>query len=144
MRTFTILGIVFLLVLAGCDTPATPAPEATVAVVSAKVDVATLGPDVSVEDVLALTADGSVAVIDVREASEFAEGHIAGATLLPLGELAERVDEVPTDLPVILVCRSSNRSGQAYRLLEKQGFTNIHNMTGGMLAWQKAGYPVEK
>ncbi len=135
-------AVVLVLGLLGCSAPVSP--QETQSVVATASDASALGPDLSVEDVAALTAEGGVAVIDVREASEFAEGHIAGATLLPLGELAGRVDEVPTDLPVILVCRSGNRSGQAYRLLEEQGFTNIHNMTGGMTAWQKAGYPVEK
>ncbi|MBN2003027.1 MAG: rhodanese-like domain-containing protein [Anaerolineae bacterium] len=140
MRKITGLWIVLLLMLVSC-TPAKPSETSAVIV---EATAASLGPDVSVDDVAALVPDGSVTVIDVREKSEFDEGHIAGATLVPLGELASRVDEIPTDRPVILVCRSGNRSGQAYRLLGEKGFTNIHNMTGGMLAWQKAGHPVEK
>jgi len=60
-----------------------------------------------------------------------------------LGELANRTDEVPTDVPVVMVCRSGNRSAQAVQILQKAGFTNIHNMTGGMIAWNQAGYLVE-
>ncbi len=83
---------------------------------------------------------GEIAVIDVREAWEYEAGHIPGAALIPLGELAERVDEVPRDRPVVLVCRSDNRSGQAFQLLARQGFDNLSNMMGGMLAWEAAGY----
>jgi len=83
---------------------------------------------------------GEITVIDVREAWEYEAGHIPGAALIPLGELAERVDEVPRDRPVVLVCRSDNRSGQALRLLSRQGFDNLSNMMGGMLAWEAAGY----
>ena len=90
--------------------------------------------------VAGLYDSGEIAVIDVREAWEYEAGHIPGAALIPLGELAERVDEVPRDRPVVLVCRSDNRSGQALRLLARQGFDNLSNMMGGMLAWEAAGY----
>ncbi|MFO7628412.1 MAG: rhodanese-like domain-containing protein, partial [Prochlorococcaceae cyanobacterium] len=83
---------------------------------------------------------GEIAIIDVREAWEYDQGHIPGATLIPLDRLMGRLDEVPTDLPVVLVCRSANRSGQAYRALVQQGFDNVSNMLGGMLAWEAAGY----
>ena len=61
----------------------------------------------------------------------------------PLGELASRTDEVPTDVPVVMVCRSGNRSAEAVEILQKAGFANIHNMTGGMISWKEAGYLVE-
>ncbi|MGC9520506.1 MAG: rhodanese-like domain-containing protein [Anaerolineae bacterium] len=83
-------------------------------------------------------------VVDVREEWEYAQGHIPGATLLPLGTLEDRVDEIPTDRPVVLVCRSDNRSGQAQRYLIDQGFDNVHNMTGGMVAWEAGGYGLER
>jgi rhodanese-related sulfurtransferase len=83
-------------------------------------------------------------VLDVREPGEYAAGHIPGALLIPLGELPDRLHEVPEEGPVVVVCRSGNRSGQALRFLRQQGFDNVHNMLGGMLAWQRAGYEVEK
>jgi rhodanese-related sulfurtransferase len=90
--------------------------------------------------VVELYDSGEVVVIDVREAWEYEEGHIPGATLIPLNMLAARLDEVPREGPVVLVCRSDNRSGQAQRFLIQQGFDNVSNMTGGMLAWEAAGY----
>jgi rhodanese-related sulfurtransferase len=83
-------------------------------------------------------------ILDVREEAEYAEGHIPGATLIPLGQLPNRLSEVPPDKTIIAVCRSGNRSGKATDLLRAQGFDNVHNMQGGMLAWGEAGYDVEK
>ena len=83
-------------------------------------------------------------LIDVREDSEYAEGHIPGATLIPLGQIPDRLDEIPTDKTVVAVCRSGNRSGQATDYLREQGFDNVHNMEGGMNAWSQAGYEIEK
>jgi len=90
-----------------------------------------------------LRANDEIVIIDVRELEEFAVGRIPGATLIPLGELASRTDEVPADKPVVMVCRSGNRSAQAVQILQKAGFTNIHNMTGGMIEWTAAGYVPE-
>ncbi|MBN1249861.1 MAG: rhodanese-like domain-containing protein [Anaerolineae bacterium] len=98
-----------------------------------------LGEEVTPKVVAELVADGEVAVIDVREDWEYEEGHILGAKLIPLASLQDRVDEIPTDKPVILVCRSGNRSGQAYRYLSGAGFDNVHNMRGGMIAWEASG-----
>ncbi len=130
--------------LMGCGTtpPAILAGGGTApTAVSQAVD---LGAEVSPEVVSQLNAQGDIVVIDVREPSEYADGHIAGATLIPLGTLPDNLSSVPTDQPVVLVCHSGNRSGQAYSYLTQQGFTNVHNMTGGMIAWQAAGLTIEK
>jgi rhodanese-related sulfurtransferase len=103
-----------------------------------------LSPNLSIDEVVEVISQNSAVVIDVRESDEFSSGHIPGAVLIPLGELADRSDEIPTDVPVILVCRSGNRSSQAYHYLAQQGFENIHNMLGGMLEWIDAGYQVVK
>jgi rhodanese-related sulfurtransferase len=84
-----------------------------------------------------------VTIIDVREDWEYAEGHIPGAELIPLGQLPDRIGEVSKEVEIILVCRSGNRSGQALQFLEQQGFENAHNMNGGMIAWTSAGHPTE-
>ncbi len=83
-------------------------------------------------------------VVDVRQPDEYtgALGHIEGAKLIPLGELAARVDEVDRTQPAVLVCRSGARSAQATVLLQRAGFTRVANMTGGMLRWRSEGYPV--
>ena len=82
-------------------------------------------------------------VIDVREPDEYAAGHIEHAQLVPLGMIGEGLD-VPKDHQVVLVCRSGRRSGQAQETLAAQGYTNVSNMQGGMLAWESAGLPVAK
>ncbi len=80
-----------------------------------------LADEVKPETVAELNAQGKITIIDVHEDWEFAEGHIRGATLIPLGSLPDRADEIPTDKPVVLVCRSGNRSGQAFRFLWERG-----------------------
>jgi phage shock protein E len=80
-------------------------------------------------------------LIDVRTPEEFAEGHIAGAVNISLQTLTERLNEVPRTLPVILYCRSGNRSNQAQQLLEQAGYTNVQDM-GGIIDWQAQGYPI--
>jgi rhodanese-related sulfurtransferase len=86
-----------------------------------------------------------VTIVDVRERDEFEGqlGRIHGATLIPLGELPRRLDEIPKDRPVVAVCRSGARSAQASVLLTKAGFTDVANLAGGMLRWRAEGNPVE-
>lgn len=128
--------------LAGCATPAPAAPQSATAS-AATANSLTLPAEVTPKRVEELRATGEIVIIDVRESEEFALGRIPGSTLIPLEELARRTDEVPTDKPVIMVCRSGNRSAEAVKILQKAGFTNIHNMTGGMRAWTAEGYVPE-
>jgi phage shock protein E len=83
-------------------------------------------------------------ILDVRQPEEYAAGHVAGARLLPLGELGARADEIPNDQPVFVICHSGNRSKQASELLASKGKLDIRNVLGGMIAWQQAGYPTEQ
>ena len=83
-------------------------------------------------------------ILDVRTPAEYAEGHIAGAMLLPVQELAARLDEVPRDRPVYVHCKGGKRSARAARLLASKGYTNIRDMRGGIIAWRKARYPLVK
>lgn len=85
-------------------------------------------------------------VLDVREPSEFADGHIHKAKHVPLGALSKRLGELEKfkDQTVIAVCRSGARSAQACRLLRKAGFEKVYNLDGGMLAWEQAGLPKER
>jgi rhodanese-related sulfurtransferase len=104
----------------------------------------TLSIDLSHETVQALHVRDKIVIVDVRQPGEYAAGHIPGARLIPLGELPDRLDEIPQDEHVVVVCRSGNRSGQAQRILAEEGFDYVHNMLGGMNAWQQAGYDVDK
>jgi len=86
----------------------------------------------------------AINIIDVRDADEFNDrlGHIAGAQLVPLSELRERLAAVPQDKPVVTVCQSGSRSGQATVILRQAGIEQAANLRGGMLAWNEAGLPV--
>lgn len=85
-------------------------------------------------------------VIDVREAEEFAAGHLPEAKNVPLAKLSDRISEIERfkDKPVIVCCASGMRSGKACGELRKLGFAKIHNLSGGIDAWVGAGYPVKK
>lgn len=84
--------------------------------------------------------EGGALVVDVREPFEWVAGHIAGARHVPLGRISPR--EVPGDRPVVLVCRSGNRSGVAAELLVAAGHPDVANLAGGMIAWEAAGFPL--
>ena len=86
-----------------------------------------------------------VQLVDVREADEFTGplGHIRGAKLIPLGELASRVGELARNIPVVTVCRSGARSAQAVVLLQKAGLERAANLSGGMLRWTAEHHAVE-
>lgn len=97
-------------------------------------------PEISVSEAVAKQEAGAF-ILDVREPSEWNEAHIAGATLIPLGELVSRVNELPKDKEIVVVCRSGNRSAQARDLLVSEGFTQVTSMAGGLNQWKAAGYP---
>lgn len=80
-------------------------------------------------------------VIDVREAAELAQARIDGARHLPLGELVARLDEVPRDRTVYVLCHVGGRSAQAVQYLEQHGVDAV-NIEGGILAWYRDGLPV--
>ena len=81
-------------------------------------------------------------LVDVREQNEWDEAHIEQATLVPLATVVNTLKEMPKEKEILLICRSGRRSGIAYRQLEELGFRNLRNVEGGMLAWEKLGYPV--
>jgi rhodanese-related sulfurtransferase len=80
-------------------------------------------------------------VLDVREPDEWNRGHIEGATHIPLGQLQERVGEVPLDQKVVCVCAVGGRSSMATQFLASQGRDAV-NLEGGMQAWEAASRPV--
>jgi rhodanese-related sulfurtransferase len=82
-------------------------------------------------------------LLDVRQPEEFRSGHIAGAKMIPLGDLRARINELPKDKEILVVCRSGNRSMSAARQLTSAGF-NVVNLRGGMIAWSRAKLPVSK
>jgi rhodanese-related sulfurtransferase len=98
---------------------------------------------VSVHDLKTVLDAGSTLVIDVREPYEYAVGHLPGAEPMPLMSVPQRVDELPTDRPVYVVCAVGGRSAQAAAFLATRGVDAV-NVDGGTGEWVAAGYPVER
>lgn len=94
-------------------------------------------PEVSVEEAMVLVADGAL-LLDVREQGEWDAVHAPLAVLLPMSEIQSRVDEVPDDRTVYVICHSGGRSARVAAFLETTGRDAV-NVAGGMLAWQAAG-----
>ncbi|MEI7849721.1 MAG: rhodanese-like domain-containing protein [Chloroflexota bacterium] len=82
-------------------------------------------------------------ILDVRSQEEWGQMHIVNSTLIPLDQLSSRLDEVPKDQDVVLICRSGARSKEGLTVLRNSGYTRAFCMTGGLLAWKAAGYPLE-
>ncbi|AYH42802.1 rhodanese-like domain-containing protein [Azoarcus sp. DN11] len=85
-------------------------------------------------------------VLDIREQSEFAGGHIPNARHVPLGELERRSGDLEKfkDRPIILCCATGNRSAAALATLRKAGFEKLFNLRGGIAEWEKAGQPLSR
>lgn len=92
---------------------------------------------INVEELKNILKDESDAtiVIDVREPSEYTEGHIPGVPLLPMREVPELIDEIDKEKHYILVCRSGNRSQHTALYFKDHGIQHVKNFAGGMLAW---------
>lgn len=86
---------------------------------------------------------GTAVIIDVREPDEVAQASVPGAVHIPIGDLLARLGEVPRDRTVVFICHSGARSGSVCQHLEaNEGFTDIANLEGGIVAWYQAGLPV--
>ena len=85
-------------------------------------------------------------LIDIREPNEYVTGHLCDARNIPAASLAERVGELESfkDKPLILVCQSGARSSSACSTLAKLGFSRVHSLEGGTVAWVEAGLPLKK
>lgn len=99
-----------------------------------------LTPEVSINQAAELRDQGAF-ILDVREPEEWNEYHIPGATLIPLAQLASRVEELPQDQPIVVVCRSGNRSQSGRDILKQAGFASVTSMAGGVSQWRSAGLP---
>lgn len=87
------------------------------------------------------TADHTL--VDVRTRSEYAGGHLPQALNIPLNELQNRIDEVPRNKPVVVVCASGNRSQTGSDVLVAAGYGNVYNLEGGTMVWMMNGMPLE-
>ena len=104
------------------------------------------GKRASALEVTQLINRGKAAIVDVREAKEFADGHLPDAKNIPLAELDNRLGELEKAKSkcVILVCQSGARASSAAAKLAKAGFNDVVNLDGGVAAWQKASLPLVK
>ncbi len=102
--------------------------------------------DVDVVEALQLINHKNAVILDVREESEYKSGHILNAKWIPLGKLVGRIGELERyrAQPIVVVCRSGQRSASACVALGKQGFAQAHNLSGGVMGWQKSNLPLEK
>jgi rhodanese-related sulfurtransferase len=102
-------------------------------------------PQITVHDLATWFEEGrDVVVVDVREPSEWDEGHIDQALHLPMFEAVGRRDEIPTGRPTAVICAGGLRSSAVISALRRHGVGGLHNVTGGMAAWAKAGYSVRR
>ena len=85
-------------------------------------------------------------VLDVREAADFNNGHIKKAKNIPMTSFKGQLDSLlkDKDKPILTYCRSGNVSGKACRILKSSGFSNVHNLAGGIVSWQDANLPLTK
>ncbi|MCX7620210.1 MAG: rhodanese-like domain-containing protein [Acidimicrobiales bacterium] len=97
-------------------------------------------PEIDVQELARRHGDGAV-ILDVRNPDEYEQGHVPGAILIPLGEIQDRVAEVPTECTVHVVCAMGGRSRKAAEFLVSCGIDAI-NVSGGTVAWIEAGLPV--
>jgi rhodanese-related sulfurtransferase len=82
-------------------------------------------------------------VVDVREDREWQQGHVRDAKHIPVGQIGQRSGELPSDRPLVVMCRSGSRSATAAARLKKAGFEQVYNLNGGVMAWRNAGLPLE-
>lgn len=83
-------------------------------------------------------------MLDVRGGAEWKSGHIPGARHIYVGNLQERISEVPKDKPVVAYCESGNRSGLAASILLRAGYPKVLSVPGSIAAWKAAGFPIVK
>ena len=100
--------------------------------------------ELSVAEAQRLWAAGELAIIDCREEPEHQATRIVGVPLIPMSEILTRVDEIPGDRPVAVLCRSGARSAQVADYLTASGeHGEVANIEGGIIAWAAAGLPYE-
>lgn len=101
-----------------------------------------LASTVSVNEAYQMVQDGAL-VLDVRTVEEWNEFHVTNSMFIPLDQLPARLNEVPRDRQIVVVCRSGNRSQQGRDILRNAGFEQVTSMTGGLNEWRASGFPVE-
>jgi rhodanese-related sulfurtransferase len=81
-------------------------------------------------------------LLDVRTPEEFHQARLAGASLIPISQLLNRLAEVPKDRPILVYCAVGSRSAQVVNYLARQGYPEVYNLYGGIYSWAQKGYPI--
>jgi rhodanese-related sulfurtransferase len=143
-RSWMMFGVVLVLALLvlivvyfGQGSSKAATPTATVSVAQSSQPL-----EISAQEAYAKYQAG-VFFLDVREQSEWDTFHIPNTTLIPLEDLPNRLNELPRDQPIVVVCRTGHRSAQGRDILLNAGFTNVVSMTGGLTEWSNQGYPID-
>ncbi len=131
-------------VAAQAVTPKTVDPEALAAVAELLTNIPEGYYSVGDVEKLKGAIDAGAALVDVREESEYAEGHLPGAVNIPIRTLAQKLDLVPQDKPVVVYCASGHRAAMANSALHLLGYDNVRVFPAGYGAWEAAGEPTEK
>lgn len=99
--------------------------------------------DIDVQEAQTMSKQGAL-LLDVRELGEYDEVHAPNVTLIPLGQLQSRLNEIARykNQPIAVMCRSGRRSAKAAEILEEAGFSRVSNVSGGIMAWENAGLAV--
>ena len=127
---WVVIGLLIVIIVAGAVWVLTQGSPTT----------ANSSKEISVDDAYAKYNSG-VFLLDVRTPEEWAEYHVPNTTHIPLDELDKRLDELPRDQEIVVVCRSGNRSQQGRDILLDAGFSQVTSMAGGLKEWRAAGYP---
>lgn len=130
-----ITTVIFL--LGGCQTAATKNTDSGVPNVAAEIK------EVSPVETQAAVSKAYSQFIDVRTVEEYLGGHAARAVNIPLDSLTSKLDTLEKNEPIYIICQTGNRSKTAADILKNAGFNNVLNVTGGTVAWQTAGLPME-
>ena len=98
--------------------------------------------EIDIEGLESALAEGR-ALVDVRQPQEYAEAHVPGAVLVPMDQLVSRIDEVPKDEPVYVICKVGSRSAAVTEFLSVHGYDAV-NVAGGTAAWVRSGRPYDQ
>jgi rhodanese-related sulfurtransferase len=98
-------------------------------------------PEITVDELAAIRAEGLIPLVDVRQPEEYEAGHVPGAKLIPLADVVARVREIPVEGPVYVICLSGPRSQRAADFYRNKGI-EAYNVAGGTKAWIEAGHDV--
>ena len=129
----------FLLLFAFFSVSISSCSSASAGVAEAQIS---LADQISVDEAHDLYQDG-VFFLDVRTPEEWDEFHAPDTTLIPLDQLENRLGELPEGEPIVVVCRSGNRSQVGRDILRANGFEETTSMAGGLREWMASGYPIE-